>query len=72
MQGLFVSGDEWITGQRAKHVLLTRVLGPLFGKCDAVVQTSPVPFDIIGMPETAFPIGFARAGRRFALSRSKR
>lgn len=66
MQGLFLSGDEWITGQRAKHVLMRRVLDDLFAQCDAVLQTSPVPFDIIGLPEIAFPIGFqphAASGR---------
>jgi Asp-tRNA(Asn)/Glu-tRNA(Gln) amidotransferase A subunit family amidase len=66
MQGLFLAGDEWIKGQRAKHVLLTRVLGELFDQCDVVLQTSPVPFDIIGLPEIAFPIGFevnAASGR---------
>ncbi len=66
MQGLFMSGDEWIKGQRAKHVLLRRVLDDLFSQCDAVLQTNPVPFDIIGFPEIAFPIGFqphAASGR---------
>jgi Asp-tRNA(Asn)/Glu-tRNA(Gln) amidotransferase A subunit family amidase len=66
MQGLFLSGDEWIKGQRAKHVLLGRVLDDLFEQCDAVLQTGPVPFDIIGLPEIAFPIGFqpnAASGR---------
>jgi Asp-tRNA(Asn)/Glu-tRNA(Gln) amidotransferase A subunit family amidase len=66
MQGLFLSGDEWLKGQRAKHVLLRRVLDDLFEQCDAVLQTSPVPFDMIGMPEIAFPIGFqphAASGR---------
>jgi Asp-tRNA(Asn)/Glu-tRNA(Gln) amidotransferase A subunit family amidase len=66
MQGLFLSGDEWIKGQRAKHVLLERVLDDLFGQCDAVLQPDPVPFDIIGLPEIAFPIGFqphAESGR---------
>jgi Asp-tRNA(Asn)/Glu-tRNA(Gln) amidotransferase A subunit family amidase len=58
MQGLFLSGDEWVKGQRAKHVLLERVLDDLFAQCDAVLQTDPVPFDIIGLPEIAFPIGF--------------
>jgi Asp-tRNA(Asn)/Glu-tRNA(Gln) amidotransferase A subunit family amidase len=58
MQGLFLSGDEWLKGQRAKHVLLTRVLDDLFDQCDAVLQTNPVPFDMIGLPEIAFPIGF--------------
>lgn len=66
MQGLFLSGDEWIKGQRAKHVLLQRVLEDVFSKCDAWVQTGPVPFDILGLPEIAFPIGFqphAASGR---------
>jgi aspartyl-tRNA(Asn)/glutamyl-tRNA(Gln) amidotransferase subunit A len=58
MQGLFLSGDEWLKGQRAKLVLLQRVLDDVFSQCDAVVQSSPVPFDIIGLPEIAFPIGF--------------
>jgi aspartyl-tRNA(Asn)/glutamyl-tRNA(Gln) amidotransferase subunit A len=47
-------------------VLLQRVLDDLFGQCDAVLQTGPVPFDIIGLPEIAFPIGFqphAASGR---------
>ena len=30
LQGLFLSGDEWIKGQRAKHVLMRRVLDDLF------------------------------------------
>jgi Asp-tRNA(Asn)/Glu-tRNA(Gln) amidotransferase A subunit family amidase len=66
LQGLFLSGDEWIKGQRAKHVLMRRVLDDLFARCDAVIQTNPVPFDIIGFPEIAFPIGFqpnAASGR---------
>ena len=58
MQGLFLSGDEYLKGQRAKYVLAERVLDTFFGQCDVVVQTSPVPFDIIGFPEIAFPIGF--------------
>ena len=66
MQGLFLSGDEWIKGQRAKHVLVRRVLDDLFAQCDVVLQTNPVPFDIVGLPEIAFPIGFqphAASGR---------
>jgi Asp-tRNA(Asn)/Glu-tRNA(Gln) amidotransferase A subunit family amidase len=58
MQGLFLSGDEYLKGQRAKYVLAKRVLDQLFSQCDVVVQTSPVPFDIVGFPEIAFPIGF--------------
>ena len=58
MNGLFLSGDEWLKGQRAKLVLLRRVLDGLFAQCDVVVQDDPVPFDIIGLPELGFPIGF--------------
>jgi len=58
MQGLFLSGDEFLKGQRAKYLLAQRVFDTIFGACDVVVQTSPVPFDILGFPEIAFPIGF--------------
>ncbi|NHC47488.1 amidase [Motilibacter aurantiacus] len=58
MQGLFLSGDEWITGQRAKYELLERVMDTFFERCDVVLQTSVVPFDILGLPEITFPIGF--------------
>lgn len=59
--GLLVSGDEFLTGQRAKVVLFERVMDKLFGSCDVIVQTSPLPFDIIGLPEIAFPIGMRTA-----------
>ncbi|MDG4832004.1 amidase [Solwaraspora sp. WMMD1047] len=62
LQGALLGGTEFITGQRAKQLLLERVLDQLFDRCDVVVQTSPVPFDIIGLPEIAFPIGFDPAG----------
>lgn len=58
VQGLFLSGDEFLKGQRAKVLLLERILDRIFSACDVVVQTSPVPFDIVGLPEIAFPIGF--------------
>jgi hypothetical protein len=58
LQGAILGGDEYVTGQRAKLLLLERVLDDLFGQCDVVVQTDPVPFDIIGLPELALPIGF--------------
>jgi len=58
IQGLFLSGDEYLKGQRAKYLLAERVFATFFEQCDVVVQTSPVPFDIIGLPEIAFPIGF--------------
>jgi Asp-tRNA(Asn)/Glu-tRNA(Gln) amidotransferase A subunit family amidase len=59
LQGLFLAGDEYLKGQRAKYLLMQRVLVQIFEECDVVVQTSPVPFDILGLPEIAFPIGFA-------------
>lgn len=62
LQGALMGGNEFVTGQRAKLVLMERVLDQLFATCDVVVQTGPVPFDIIGLPEIAFPIGFTPAG----------
>ncbi|RGC65912.1 Glutamyl-tRNA(Gln) amidotransferase subunit A [Micromonospora sp. MW-13] len=62
LQGALLGGNEFITGQRAKLLLLERVLDQLFEACDVVVQTSPVPFDILGLPEIAFPIGFTTRG----------
>lgn len=62
LQGAMMGGNEFITGQRAKLVLMERVLDQLFETCDVVVQTGPVPFDILGLPEIAFPIGFSAAG----------
>ncbi|MEU8241163.1 amidase [Actinoplanes missouriensis] len=62
LQGALMGGNEFITGQRAKLLLLERVLDQIFEKCDVVVQTSPVPFDILGLPEIGFPIGFTTAG----------
>lgn len=61
VQGLFLSADEWITGQRAKHVLLREVLDTVMARCDVLLQTDVVPFDILGLPELGFPIGFTTA-----------
>jgi aspartyl-tRNA(Asn)/glutamyl-tRNA(Gln) amidotransferase subunit A len=62
LQGALLGGNEFLTGQRAKLLLMERVLNDLFDRCDVVVQTDPVPFDILGLPEIAFPIGFTAAG----------
>jgi Asp-tRNA(Asn)/Glu-tRNA(Gln) amidotransferase A subunit family amidase len=62
LQGALLGGNEFITGQRAKLLLLERVLNQIFDSCDVVVQTGPVPFDILGLPEIAFPIGLTDAG----------
>lgn len=62
LQGAMLGANELVTGQRAKLLLLERVLDQVFDKCDVVVQTSPTPFDAIGLPEIGFPIGFTAAG----------
>ncbi|GIJ29300.1 glutamyl-tRNA(Gln) amidotransferase subunit A [Micromonospora qiuiae] len=62
LQGALLGGNEFITGQRAKLLLMERVLDGLFEHCDVVVQTGPLPFDILGLPEIAFPIGATAAG----------
>ncbi|WP_422774126.1 amidase [Plantactinospora sp. WMMC1484] len=62
LQGALLGANEFLTGQRAKLLLLERVLDGIFDDCDVVVQTGPVPFDILGLPEIAFPIGFTPAG----------
>ncbi|MFC4534547.1 amidase [Sphaerisporangium dianthi] len=63
LQGALMGANEFVTGQRAKLLLLERVLDQVFEHCDVVVQTSPTPFDGIGLPEIGFPIGFTATGR---------
>lgn len=62
LQGCLLDANGFITGQRAKLLLLDRILDQIFSKCDVVVQTGPVPFDIVGLPEIAFPVGFTAGG----------
>jgi aspartyl-tRNA(Asn)/glutamyl-tRNA(Gln) amidotransferase subunit A len=62
LQGLFLSGDEWVTGQRAKTHLLREVLDVSMARCDVLLQTGPTQFDQIGLPELALPIGFNAVG----------
>jgi Asp-tRNA(Asn)/Glu-tRNA(Gln) amidotransferase A subunit family amidase len=62
LQGALLGANEFLIGQRAKMLLLQRVLTDTFTRCDVVVQTGPVPFDILGLPELALPIGFTAEG----------
>lgn len=57
INGLLLPATAYLKGQRAKQLLLRRTLDDLFADCDVVVQTSPVPFDMIGLPLITFPIG---------------
>ncbi|MEU8226314.1 amidase [Kribbella sp. NPDC048915] len=57
LQGALLGASEFLIGQRAKVVLLERVLTDLFEQCDVVVQTSPTL-----LPELALPIGFTSGG----------
>lgn len=56
INGLLLPAAEYVRGQRAKLLLLRRILDDLLGRCDVVVQTSPIPFDMVGLPLVAFPI----------------
>lgn len=58
INGLLLSGTEYLRGQRAKLLLARRVLDDLFDECDVVVQKRPFAFDSIGLPLISFPIGF--------------
>lgn len=57
INGLFLSGDEYLKGQRAKLALLRLAVDHLLADCDVVVQSGHVPFDMIGLPLLAFPVG---------------
>ena len=64
INGLLLSGDEYLKGQRAKLALLDRILSTFFADCDVVVLNSHLPFDMVGLPLMAFPIGFDDAEGR--------
>ena len=59
MQGLFVGGDEYVRGQRAKLLLADIAFTQVFNQCDVLLTPSADAFDIIGFPIVAFPIGMA-------------
>ncbi|MFV1988659.1 MAG: amidase [Gemmatimonadota bacterium] len=58
INGLLLPAAEYVRGQRAKLILLESILEDVFSRCDVVVQTRPFPFDMVGLPLIAFPIGF--------------
>jgi Asp-tRNA(Asn)/Glu-tRNA(Gln) amidotransferase A subunit family amidase len=58
INGLLLPAAEYVRGQRAKLILLESILDDVFSRCDVVVQTQPFPFDMVGLPLIAFPIGF--------------
>lgn len=58
INGLLMPAAEYIRGQRAKLILLRSILDDVFARCDVVIQTRPFPFDMVGLPLIAFPIGF--------------
>jgi Asp-tRNA(Asn)/Glu-tRNA(Gln) amidotransferase A subunit family amidase len=59
--GLFVSGDEYMKGQRAKLALLRLVMDEFLSQCDVVMLESHVPFDMIGFPLMTLPVGTRQA-----------
>jgi Asp-tRNA(Asn)/Glu-tRNA(Gln) amidotransferase A subunit family amidase len=64
INGLLLSGEEYLKAQRAKLALLRLALDELFAECDVVVQTGTVPFDMIGLPLVALPVGLRQQGGR--------
>ncbi len=58
INGLLLPGAEYVRGSRARLILLKEILDGIFSQCDLVTQTQPFPFDIVGLPLIAFPIGF--------------
>jgi Asp-tRNA(Asn)/Glu-tRNA(Gln) amidotransferase A subunit family amidase len=58
IQGLLLSGDEYLKAQRARLALLRLALDEVFDRCDVVIQGSHLAFDMIGLPLVTFPIGF--------------
>lgn len=61
INGLLLPGTEYLRGQRAKMLLLQRILDGIFSRCDVVAQDSPIPFDIVGLPLITFPVGMVES-----------
>jgi Asp-tRNA(Asn)/Glu-tRNA(Gln) amidotransferase A subunit family amidase len=63
VNGLLLSGDEYLKGQRARLALLRAVIERVFDQCDVIAQPSHLPFDMIGLPLIAFPVGMTEGPR---------
>jgi Asp-tRNA(Asn)/Glu-tRNA(Gln) amidotransferase A subunit family amidase len=61
IQGLLLSGDEYLKAQRGRLALLRLALDEVFSRCDVVIQGSHLAFDMTGLPLITFPIGFREA-----------
>jgi Asp-tRNA(Asn)/Glu-tRNA(Gln) amidotransferase A subunit family amidase len=61
INGLLLPATEYVRGSRARLILLRAILDDMLARCDVVVQTTPFPFDMVGLPLIAFPIGFESA-----------
>lgn len=66
INGLLLSGDEYLTGQRARLRLLQTVIDYVFNQCDVLAQSSHLPFDMIGLPLIAFPIAMREGNEEIA------
>ena len=58
INGLLLPATEYVRGSRARLILLRAILDDMLARCDVVAQTTPFPFDMVGLPLIAFPIGF--------------
>jgi Asp-tRNA(Asn)/Glu-tRNA(Gln) amidotransferase A subunit family amidase len=64
INGLLLSGDEYLKAQRARTALLRLVLEDLLSRCDVILQEGHLAFDMIGLPLIAFPVGMEGAPPR--------
>ncbi len=62
IQGLLLPADAYLTAQRGRMALLSLVLDQLLDRCDALVLTNHLAFDMVGLPLVTFPLGFRAPG----------
>ncbi len=68
LQGLMLSGDEWITAQRAENHLLREVLDGLMNRCDVLLQPGPSTSTSSGCRRSPSPSASTRAECRWGRS----